>query len=58
MTCEKDINLKFVEFCIDNYAPFDLDITLSAGSSRITFACNSTLLKVCIEYQFKIGMVK
>jgi len=37
MTCEKDINLKFVEFCIDNYAPFDLDITLSAGSSRNNF---------------------
>jgi 2-polyprenyl-3-methyl-5-hydroxy-6-metoxy-1,4-benzoquinol methylase len=37
MTCEKDINIKFVEFCIDNYAPFDLDVTLSAGSSSKKF---------------------
>lgn len=33
MTCAKDIKAKFVEFCISNYAPFKLDVKLSAGSS-------------------------
>lgn len=37
MTCAKDINAKFVEFCIGNYAPFDFDVTLSAGSSKKIF---------------------
>jgi len=37
MTCEKDININFIEFGIDNYAPFDLDVTLSAGSSSQKF---------------------
>jgi 2-polyprenyl-3-methyl-5-hydroxy-6-metoxy-1,4-benzoquinol methylase len=33
MTCAKNIKAKFVEFCISNYAPFALDVKLSAGSS-------------------------
>lgn len=37
MTCAKDINANFVEFCIGNYAPFVLDVTLSAGSLNSTF---------------------
>ena len=37
MTCASDIKAKFVEFCISNCAPFDLDVTLSAGSSSKTF---------------------
>ena len=37
MSCAKDIKAKFVEFCLSNYAPFDLDVKLSAGSSTKTF---------------------
>jgi glycosyltransferase involved in cell wall biosynthesis/SAM-dependent methyltransferase len=37
MTCAKNIEAKFVEFCISNYAPFALDVKLSAGHSSKTF---------------------
>lgn len=37
MTCAKDVQANFVEFCISNYAPFTLDVKLSAGSSSKTF---------------------
>jgi hypothetical protein len=34
MSCEKDIPLARVEFCLGNYAPFDLNATLIAGSTE------------------------
>lgn len=37
MTCKKDVNVKFVELCVGNYAPFDLNVRLSAGSVSTTF---------------------
>jgi hypothetical protein len=37
MTCVKDVQANFVEFCISNYAPFALHVKLSAGSSSKTF---------------------
>jgi len=37
MTCARDIQTNFVEFCITNFAPFALDVKLSAGSSSQTF---------------------
>lgn len=37
MTCEGNINVASIDFCISNYAPFAIDVTLSAGSSSSTF---------------------
>lgn len=33
MSCAKNTQAKFVEFCLSNYAPFALDVKLIAGSS-------------------------
>lgn len=37
MTCAKTIDANAVEFCLSNYAPFALDVKLSAGSLSQTF---------------------
>lgn len=37
LTCERNINVSSIEFCISNYAPFPINVTLSAGSSSSTF---------------------
>ena len=37
MTCASNIKAKSVEFCISNFAPFAINVKLSAGSSTITF---------------------
>ncbi len=37
MTCAKNIKANLVEFCISNFAPFAIDVKLSAGSSTNTF---------------------
>jgi 2-polyprenyl-3-methyl-5-hydroxy-6-metoxy-1,4-benzoquinol methylase len=37
MTCAKNIQANFVEFCLSNYAPFSIDVKLSAGSSNQSF---------------------
>lgn len=33
ITCASNINAKFAEFCISNYAPFDIDVKITTGSS-------------------------
>lgn len=33
MTCAKNIRTQFVEFCISNFAPFDIDVNIIAGSA-------------------------
>lgn len=38
MTCEAEINVKAIEICISNYAPFAIEITCSAGSSKQKFS--------------------
>jgi SAM-dependent methyltransferase len=45
MSCAKDIKAKFVEFCISNYAPFALDIKLSAGNATETFQVPKSSMK-------------
>ena len=53
MTCASDIKAKFVEFCISNCAPFDLNVKLSAGSSNQTFRMpkhsNSVMYRIPIQ---------
>jgi hypothetical protein len=36
MSCAKDIQATFIEFCLSNYAPFALEVKFSAGSSTET----------------------
>jgi 2-polyprenyl-3-methyl-5-hydroxy-6-metoxy-1,4-benzoquinol methylase len=50
MTCASNITAKYVEFCLSNYAPFPLDITLSAGQSVSTFR----VPKSCTKGTYKI----
>jgi 2-polyprenyl-3-methyl-5-hydroxy-6-metoxy-1,4-benzoquinol methylase len=53
MTCASDINANFVQFCISNYAPFDIDIQLSAGTIVNTFrvpkSSSKNLYKILIK---------
>jgi hypothetical protein len=45
MSCAKDIQAKFVEFCLSNYAPFSLDVKITAGSSTQIFKLPKSSLK-------------
>ncbi len=45
MSCAKDIKAKFVEFCLSNYAPFALDVKLSAGSSQKNYKLPKSSIK-------------
>lgn len=38
MTCETNINVSAIEICISNYAPFAMDVTVSAGSASQKFS--------------------
>jgi 2-polyprenyl-3-methyl-5-hydroxy-6-metoxy-1,4-benzoquinol methylase len=53
MTCASDINAKFIQFCISNYAPFDIDIQLIVGSIVNTFcvpkSSSQNLYKISIQ---------
>jgi 2-polyprenyl-3-methyl-5-hydroxy-6-metoxy-1,4-benzoquinol methylase len=46
MTCEGNINVSFIDFCISNYAPFAISVTLSAGSSSSTFRIPKSFSKM------------
>ncbi|MBV9388347.1 MAG: class I SAM-dependent methyltransferase [Chroococcidiopsidaceae cyanobacterium CP_BM_ER_R8_30] len=37
ITCQKDVNVKWIEFCLSNYAPLDLDVKLGDGHSTHSF---------------------
>lgn len=45
MSCAKDIKAEFVEFCLSNYAPFSLDVKLTAGRSTQVFKLPKSSLK-------------
>ena len=45
MSCAKDIQAKFVEFCLSYYAPFALDVKLIAGSSTQTVQVPKSSIK-------------
>jgi 2-polyprenyl-3-methyl-5-hydroxy-6-metoxy-1,4-benzoquinol methylase len=45
MSCAKDIKAKFVEFCLSNYAPFALDVKLSAGNSTKSYKLPKSSIK-------------
>ncbi len=62
MTCEADINVNAIELCISNYAPFAIDITCSAGSSKQKFSIGKNysnhICKLSVEnWDGKIGIV-
>lgn len=37
ISCESNIDIKLIEVCITNYAPFAMDVTIDAGSSSSNF---------------------
>jgi len=45
MSCAKDIEATFIEFCLSNYAPFALEVKLSAGSSTQIFKIPKSSIK-------------
>jgi 2-polyprenyl-3-methyl-5-hydroxy-6-metoxy-1,4-benzoquinol methylase len=45
MSCAKDIKAKFVEFCLSNYAPFSLEVKLTAGRATKTFKIPKSSVK-------------
>jgi len=45
MSCAKEVKAQAVEFCLSNYAPFDLKVELRAGSSSATFILPKSSLK-------------
>lgn len=49
ITCASNIDAKFTEFCITNYAPFDININITAGSS---------MRSVCIPKSSSQGLYK
>lgn len=45
MSCARDVDAKRVEFCLSNYAPLDLEVTLSAGIVQKGFRVPALELK-------------
>ncbi len=50
MSCAKNIQVKSVEFCFSNYAPFNLDVQIIVGSST----SNLQIPKSCMKGIYKI----
>ncbi|WGV25486.1 SAM-dependent methyltransferase [Halotia branconii] len=53
MTCAQNIDAKFIEFCISNYAPFDIDANINTGDSaqsiRVKKSSEKGLYKISIQ---------
>ncbi len=52
LSCIKDVDARYVEFCLSNYAPFDIKTTLRAGSSAETV----TIPKHSLEQLYRISV--
>lgn len=59
MSCSRVAPVKAVEFCLSNFAPFPLEVTLTAGraSQRVRLPAHAERVTACVEAQDWQGQV-